>query len=172
MPQTITKTVDGQIIGATFSSAENANKAVAALEDELSIPAENIQLLIQPTKEQSHDAHLNMLIGRGFTESQARYFNDAVKNGKILVAVHGVTDPAPVIDILDQYKAEYNPNGARNVRQDVMGMTTGAAVGAVAGSVVGAAFGGPVGAAAGAAAGAVIGGGGGAAAGKAVEHNK
>jgi hypothetical protein len=42
---------------------------------------------------------------------------------KVLVAVYEVTDPAPVIDIFDKFKAEYNPNGSRNLRDDVAGMT-------------------------------------------------
>jgi hypothetical protein len=88
------------------------------------------------------------------------------------VAVYGVTDPAPVIDIFDKFKAEYNPNGSRNLREDVAGMTVGAVVGAAALGAIGAAVGGPVGAAVGGVAGAVVGGGSGAAAGKAVEHRK
>jgi hypothetical protein len=88
------------------------------------------------------------------------------------VAVFEVTDPVPVIDIFDKYKAEYNPNGSRNLREDVLGMTAGAVVGAVALGAVGAVVGGPVGAAAGLATGAVVGGGSGAAAGKAIEHRK
>jgi hypothetical protein len=88
------------------------------------------------------------------------------------VAVYGVTDPAPIIDIFDKYDADYNPNGSRNLREDVLGMTTGAVVGAAALGAVGAVVGGPVGAAAGVAVGAVVGGGSGAAAGKAVEHRK
>jgi uncharacterized membrane protein len=105
-------------------------------------------------------------------ESQALYYDKAVRNGKILVAVHNVVDPAPVIEIFDDNKAEYNPDGSRNLRQDVAGMTAGAVVGAVAGAVAGTVVGGPVGGAAGAAAGAVVGGGAGAAAGKATEHRK
>jgi hypothetical protein len=77
-----------------------------------------------------------------------------------------------MIEIFDQYKACYNPNGSRNVRQDVLGMTADMAAGAAALGTVGAVLGGPVGAATGVAAGAILGGGTGAAAGKAVEDRK
>jgi uncharacterized membrane protein len=100
------------------------------------------------------------------------YYDAAIRAGKTFVAVHEVTDPAPVIEIFDRFGAEYNPNGERNVRQDVSGLTAGAGAGAIVGGGIGLAAGGPVGAAVGAAAGAIVGGGTGAAAGKAVEHNK
>ncbi len=95
-----------------------------------------------------------------------------LREGKVLVVVYEVTDPAPVIDIFDKFKAEYNPNGSRNLREDVLGMTAGAVVGAAALGAAGAVVGGPAGAAAGGVVGAIVGGGSGAAAGKAVEHKK
>jgi hypothetical protein len=109
---------------------------------------------------------------RGFSKSQADYYDTVIRDGKVLVAVYGVTDPAPVIDIFDKFNAEYNPNGSRNVREDVVGLTAGAVVGAAALGAVGAVVGGPLGAAVGGVVGAVVGGGSGAAAGKAVEHSK
>jgi hypothetical protein len=117
-------------------------------------------------------AYLDTLTDRGFSASQAGYYDKVIRAGKILVAVFEVTDPVPVIDIFDKYKAEYNPNGSRNLREDVLGMTAGAVVGAVALGAVGAVVGGHVGSAAGLATGAVVGGGSGAAAGKAIEHRK
>jgi hypothetical protein len=172
MPETISKDLNNaQIIGGAFSSQENADRAIEAFR-EAGVPEENIQVVVQLTDGQANDAYSDALVGRGFAESQALFYDKAIKSGKILVAIHNVTDPAAIIEIFDDYKAEYNPDGSRNVREDVVGMTVGAAVGAVAGGVIGAAVGGPVGGAAGAAAGAVIGGGGGAAAGKAAEHNK
>jgi hypothetical protein len=171
MPQTIDKTATGQIIGGTFSDRENADKAVDALQ-ELGISPADIQVVVQLNEKQAKQAFTDILRERGFADSQASFYDEAIRKGKVLVAVYDVVDPAPVIDVFDKFKAEYNPNGSRNVRDDVAGMTVGAAVGAVAGGVAGAAIAGPVGAAAGAAAGAVVGGGGGAAAGKAAEHNK
>jgi len=52
--------------------------------------------------------------------------NDTVREGKILITVHNVKDPAPVIDIFNANKAEYNPDGSRNLREDVAGLTLGA----------------------------------------------
>jgi len=170
MPQTIDTTSTGQIIGGTFSNRENADKAVKALE-ELGISPANIQIVVQ-LADNPKAVYSDLLSDRGFAESQAAYYDKAIRDGKVLVAVAEVQDPAPVIDVFDKYKAEYNPDGGRNVRHDVGAMTTGAVVGAAAGAVVGTAVAGPVGTAAGAAAGAVLGGGTGAAAGKAIEHKK
>ena len=171
MPQTIDKTFQGQIIGGTFSSRQNADKAVEAFK-ELGVPNNNIQVVVQLNDKQTEEVYADILTDRGFADSQARFYDKAIREGKILVVVYDVTDPAEVIDVFDRFKAEYNPNGSRNLRDDVAGMTTGAVVGAVAGGVAGAAVAGPIGAATGGAAGAVIGGGAGAAAGKAAEHKK
>jgi hypothetical protein len=171
MPKTIDKTYEGQIIGGIFANEENAEKAVEAFE-ELDISSDDIEVIVQLEGDQAKDVYTDILSDRGFSESQALYYDKVIREGKVLVVVSEVTDPAPVIDIFDKYKAEYNPNGSRNLRDDVAGMTVGAAVGAAAGGVAGAVIGGPVGAAAGVAAGAVVGGGAGAAAGKAVEHKK
>jgi hypothetical protein len=171
MPQTIDKTFHGQIIGGIFSSRENADKAVQAFKD-MDISPDNIQEVVQLHENQVPDASTDILTDRGFSESQARYHEKCVNEGKFLVAIHEVINPAPIIDIFDKYKADYNPNGSRNLREDVLGMTAGAVVGATALGTLGAVVGGPVGAAAGLAAGVVVGGGSGAAAGKTVEHNK
>jgi hypothetical protein len=171
MPKTIDKTYEGQIIGGIFANEVNAEKAVEAFE-ELEISPDDIEIIVQLEGEQAKEVYIDILSDRGFSESQALYYDKVIREGKVLVVVSEVTDPAPVIDIFDKYKAEYNPNGSRNLRDDVAGMTVGAAVGAAAGGVAGAVLGGPVGAAAGVAAGAVVGGGSGAAVGKAVEHKK
>jgi hypothetical protein len=171
MPKTIDKTDEGQIIGGIFSNRHNADKAVEAFED-LDISPENIEVVVQLDEKLASDAYSDILSERGFSESQSRYYDKVIREGKILVAVYEVIDPAPIIDIFDKYKAEYNPNGSRNLREDVLGMTAGAVVGAAALGTLGAMVGGPVGAAAGLGAGAVVGGGSGAAAGKAVEHRK
>jgi hypothetical protein len=171
MPQTIDKTFHGQIIGGMFSDRKNADKAVEAFK-ELGVPDENIQVLLQLDSKQTEEVNSDILTERGFADSQARFYAKALREGKILVVVYNVTEPADIIDAFDRCNAEYNPNGSRNVRDDVAGMTVGAVVGAVTGGVTGAAFGGPVGAAVGGATGAVAGGGVGAAAGKAIEHKK
>jgi len=124
MTQTINKPSPSQIIGGIFSSRETADKAVKALEA-LNISPENIQEVVQLDGKQVEDTYTGILTGRGFSESQARYYDECINEGKILVAVHDVTDPAPVIDIFDRYEADYNPNGSRNLRQDVLGTPPG-----------------------------------------------
>jgi hypothetical protein len=171
MPETISKNDNRQIIGGVFSDRSNADNAVQGLR-ELGVPDANIQVVVMLKGEPAKQAYTDALVGRGIAEPQALFYDKAIRSGKILVAVHNVTDPAPVIEIFDDNKAEYNPDGSRNLRDDVAGMTAGAAVGAVAGGVAGTAVAGPLGGAVGAAAGAVVGGGAGAAAGKAVEHRK
>jgi hypothetical protein len=171
MPQTIDNTFHGQIIGGIFSKRDNADQAIEAFE-EMDISSENIREVVKLNEKQAVDAYKNILTDRGFSESQARYYDKLVRKGKILVTVHEVIDPRPIIDIFDQYQAEFNPNGSRNLREDVLGMTTGAIIGAAAFGGFGAMLGGPAGATAGAVAGAVVGAGSGAAAGKAAEHSK
>ncbi len=171
MPKTLDKTNAGQIIGGIFANEDNAEKAVKAFE-KLGISPDDIEIIVQLKGDQAENVYIDLLSDRGFSEYQAIYYGNELREGKVLVVVFEVTDPASIIDIFDKYKAEYNPNGSRNLREDVAGMTVGAAVGATAGGVAGAVIGGPVGAAVGIAAGAVAGGGAGAAAGKAAEHNK
>ena len=171
MPETISSTGNTQIIGGTFSKRENADKAIQAFR-ELGIPDQNMQVVVQLSEKDADRTYSNDLMDRGVSESQATYYDEGIRKGKTLVAVHNVINPTPVIEVFDKYGAEYNPNGSRNLRDDVVGMTTGAAVGAVALGVAGGVVAGPLGAAAGVAAGALLGGGAGAAAGKAAEHHK
>jgi len=171
MPQTINKTADLQIIAGVFSDRKKADEATVAFR-ELGVPAQDLQVILQPEKTRKVAVDVDELHERGLSEAQARYYDKAIRAGKTFIAVHNVTDPTPVIEIFDRYGAEYNPDGSRNVRDDVTGMTAGTGAGAIVGAAAGLVAGGPVGAAVGAAAGAVIGGGAGAAAGKAVEHNK
>jgi hypothetical protein len=171
MPETLSNNNNSQIIGGTFSNRENADKAVQAFR-ELGIPEQNIQVVVQLNDRQANEAYTDALVGRGVSESQALFYDKAIREGKILVAVHNVIQPTPVIEVFDRHGAEYNPDGSRNLRDDVIGMTAGAAAGAVAGGAIGTAVAGPLGTAAGAVIGAVVGGGAGAAAGKAAEHHK
>jgi hypothetical protein len=172
MPQTINKTADLQIIAGVFSDREKADKATVAFQ-EAGVPAQNIQFVVQPdTATTKTPTYVDDFQERGIAERQAVYYDKAVRDGKLFIAIYNVIDPVPIVEIFDRFGAEYNPDGSRNVRQDVAGMTAGAGAGAVIGAAAGLVAGGPVGAAAGAAAGAVIGGGAGAAAGKGIEHNK
>ena len=171
MPETISKNSNTQIIGGTFSDRTNADKALESFR-ELGVPEQNLQVVIQLDDRQADHAYADALTERGVAESQAFFYDEAIRNGKILVVVHNVIDPKVIIDVFDRYGAEFNPNGSRNLRDDVLGMTVGAVVGAAALGVAGGVVAGPLGAAAGVAAGAFVGGGAGAAAGKAAEHQK
>jgi hypothetical protein len=171
MAETISSNNVTQIIGGTFTRREQADQALQALRD-LGITEENLQVVIQLNDRQAREAYTDALAGRGIAQSQAIFYDRAVRQGKTLVVVHNVLTPQPVIDVFDRFGAEFNPDGSRNLREDVAGMTVGAAVGAAALGAAGAAVAGPVGAAAGLAAGAILGGGAGAAAGKAAEHRK
>jgi hypothetical protein len=171
MPETISKVEDLQIIGGAFSNREDAERAIAAFRN-LGVPDQNIQVVVQLDEAKADQAYTEGMVSRGFAPKQAEFYDRAIREGKTLVAVHNVVQPKPIIDVFDQYKSDFNPNGTRNVRQDVFGMTAGAAIGATALGTAGAVVAGPIGAAAGVAAGTAIGGALGAAAGKAVEHSK
>jgi hypothetical protein len=162
MAETISSNNVTQIIGGTFTRRAQADEALQAFRD-LGISEENLQVVIQLSEREAREAYTDALTGRGIAQSQAIFYDRAVRQGKTLVVVHNVINPQVIIDVFDRFGAEFNPDGSRNLREDVAGMTVGAAGAAVAG---------PIGAAAGLAAGAVLGGGVGAAAGKAVEHRK
>ena len=153
MPKTTKRWDHRQNIGGVFSDRTNADKAIQAFHD-LGVKEQDIEEVVS--------------------------LNDTVRNGKILVTVHNVKDPGPVIDIFDTNKAEYNPDGSYNFRDDVAGLTVGALAGAALGGAAGAAEGGvlgtivsgPLGTVVGSVVGAVVGGGVGAAAGEIAEHRK
>jgi len=153
MPQTTKRWDHRQNIGGVFSERANADKAIQAFRD-LGVTEQDIEEVVS--------------------------INDTTRNGKILVIVHNVKIPAPIIDIFDANNAEYNPDGSHNIREDVAGLTVGAAAGAALGGAAGAAEGGvvgavvagPVGTTVGAIVGAVVGGGLGAVAGEIAEHRK
>jgi len=88
------------------------------------------------------------------------------------LTVHNVKDAVPIVDIFDKNKAQYNPDGSHNVRNDVAGMTIGAVAGAAAGGATGTFIAGHAGATIGAGVGAIVGAGVGAAAGEIAEHRK
>ena len=171
MPQTIDRTFNGQIIGGTFTDRESADKAVAAFL-ETGVPRSDIQTVVQFAEKPEDGVYRDILTDRGSTESQAAYYDKEIRDGKILVVVYNIIEPSKVIDVFDRFGADYNPDGSRNLRDDVLGMTTGALVGAAVGGAVGTVAAGPLGGAAGAAAGALVGAGSGAAVGKGSEHNK
>jgi hypothetical protein len=171
MPQTIEKTFHGQIIAGTFLKRDDVEVAIMDFREAGVFPSD-IQVLPLTDEKNDKDIYSEILSARGFSGTQALYYEKEIHDGKILVAVHSVTEPHIIIDIFNKNCAEFNPNGSRNVREDVVGMTAGAAAGAVAGGTAGAVAGGPIGAAVGAATGAIVGATAGASMGKALEHRK
>jgi hypothetical protein len=145
MPETISKSRNRRTIGGVFASRDNADKAIEAFLH-AGVSEEDIHMIVS--------------------------INDTVRAGRVRVDVHNVKDPAPIIEIFDNHKAEYNLDGSRNFRHDVAGLTIGTAAGATSGGVTGTFVAGPVGTAVGAATGAVVGGGLGSVIGKAREHLK
>jgi uncharacterized membrane protein len=145
MPETINKSRKRQAIAGVFLRQYNADKAVQAFRSS-GISERDIHVVVS--------------------------LFDSIRDGKILVTVHNVVDPGSVIEIFDSHRADYNLDGSRNIRQDVAGLTVGAAMGATAGGATGTFVAGPIGAVIGATAGAVVGGGVGAAVGKFAEHLK
>ena len=145
MPETISKSRNRRTIGGVFATRDNADKAIEAFLH-AGVAEEDIHVIVS--------------------------INDTVRAGRVRVDVHNVKDPAPIIEIFDTHKAEYNLDGSRNFRQDVAGLTMGTAAGATSGGVTGTFVAGPLGTAVGAATGAVVGGGLGSVIGKAKEHRK
>jgi uncharacterized membrane protein len=145
MPETINKTNRHQAIGGVFTNRHDADAAVEAFH-RLGIADANIHVVVS--------------------------LNDNIREGKVLVTIHHVEDAAAVIEIFDANKADCNLDGSRNVRQDVAGLTMGAALGATAGGATGTVLTGPIGTVIGAATGAFVGASLGAAIGKVAEHLK
>ena len=145
MPETISKSRNRRTIGGVFATRDNADKAIEAF-FQAGVLEEDIHVIIS--------------------------INDTIRAGRVRVDVHNVKDPAPIIEIFDNHKADYNLDGSRNFRQDVAGLTVGTAAGATAGAVSGTFVAGPVGTTVGAATGAVVGAGLGSVLGKAKEHLK
>src|SRR6201992_4379007 len=98
MPQTINKTADSQIIAGVFSDREKADKAIVAFQ-EAGVPSQNIQFIVQPEKQTNATTYVDDFQGRGIAERQAAYYDKAIRDGKLFVAVYNVIDPAPVVEI-------------------------------------------------------------------------
>jgi type II secretory pathway component PulC len=105
MPQTITKTYEGRLLGGIFSNCEYTQRAIDAFKG-LSMSETNIQI-VQLSSMLDKDPYTDYLVRLGFVRSQARFYDKALQEGRILVALYQVTDPNPIIKIFDQYKAKY-----------------------------------------------------------------
>ncbi len=151
-------TENRKVVGARFSQAEEAQKAVDELVQE-GFSMDNITLLQLFKPKVDSNTRREYLTKTGYNEADVVYLNLEVEKGKTLVSVSGISDAdsASVIQILNKNGSQYNPDGSRNVRDDVVGMTTGAAIGAAIGAVVGGPIGAAVGVVAGGAAGGAVG---------------
>jgi len=156
---------DLNVVGALFEDNHNANEAVQELIEE-GFSNYDITVDVKLSDKDQKKAFKASLKAKGYEDPDQLYFEKAVEEGKTLVSVTNVPKKKvpTVIEILNKHGAHYNPDGSRNVRDDVVGMTTGAIVGAAVGAVVA----GPVGAAAGF----VLGGGAGGAVGSSMEHSE
>jgi len=114
-PTTATPSPGARIIGATFAERTDAGEAVQALE-EFGISPIKIQVVVQLNAHAKPDLYTAILADRGFAREEARHFDQLIHEGRTLVAVYDVVDPAPVIDILDHYHADLNPATAPNLR--------------------------------------------------------
>ena len=111
------KAYEGQMIGGIFTNRDDADGAIGALE-ELEVSSDDIEEFVQLDHTQSKEAHNEILSEGGLSKSQAIYYDKLVREGNILLVVYNVTDPSPAIDVFDEYKEQYNPNGSRNLRED------------------------------------------------------
>lgn len=143
------------MVAALFKSNDDANKAIQELTEE-GYYKENISLTLKLDEEDKKKARKEALKAKGFEDPDTLYLLKAVEEGDSLVTVLHVTEKqtGEVVKIFNENGSHYNPDGDRNIRQDVVGMSAGAVVGGVVGALIA----GPVGAAAGTAVGASIGG--------------
>lgn len=175
MPET-TQNQDGlYTIRGVFSDRQNAERAISAFQA-LGLPERDIRMTAQLEEIQREGRSEQLVPGSNDKaldgNPPAAHYDKVIRVGKTMIALHNVVDPKPVIDVFDQTGSDLNPDGSRNVRQDVFGMTAGAAITATALGTAGAVVAGPAGVVAGASAGTVVGGALGAAVGKVIEHNK
>ena len=96
MPKTISKNDTTQIIGGVFTDRSKAEYATTKL-NQLGYSTDDIQTVVLLNDKQAEGAYRDALVGRGVAESQALFYERAVREGKILLAVHNVTEPAPTV---------------------------------------------------------------------------
>lgn len=69
MPQTIIKTNEGRSTGKIFSHRENAANAIKVFQE----------LVVLMDEKQAKDAYINLMVGRGFSESQSLYYDKTLR---------------------------------------------------------------------------------------------
>ncbi|MES2309464.1 MAG: glycine zipper domain-containing protein [Verrucomicrobiota bacterium] len=153
MAQTSQNYVGKKIVGGVFKNYDDANDAVAELLKQ-GYSNHEIGVLFQTESNESQASRREALHSVGYDHWDQVYLDKEIEAGRTLVSVTNVSPDktGDVVQILNRFGSHYNPDGSRNVRDDVVGMTTGAAIGAAAGV-----FTGPIGMAIGALTGAAIG---------------
>lgn len=141
-------------VGALFDDAEDAQRAAEKLA-EAGFPRRHIVVSTEQYLKDAPETRHEALRAGGYIEEDVLYFDKELVNGKTLVSVANVPESqcGTVIRILNENGSHYDPDGTRNMRDDVMGMTTGAAIGAALGAMLG----GPIGMAVGEVGGGVVG---------------
>lgn len=142
-------------VGALFTNPDDAERAVKDLLAE-GFSRNDIFVSTQQYLKDVPEVRQQALREGGYVEEDVLYFDKELAEGKTLVSVSHVRDEqcGAVIHILNKNGSHYDPDGTRNVRDDVVGMTTGAVIGAAMGALLG----GPIGAAVGEVGGGIIGG--------------
>lgn len=142
-------------VGALFDERDNAEKAAEELA-KAGFARRNIVISTQHHLKDDPEARRKALSDDGYVEEDVLYFDKELVAGRTLVSVSNVPESqcGTVIRILNENGSHYDPDGTRNMRDDVVGMTTGAAVGAALGGMLG----GPIGFAMGEVGGAAVGG--------------
>lgn len=141
-------------VGALFDNTDDANRAVKELKDQ-GFSSRNIRTTILDDRQKPSVVPEDIFHRSGYSDRRIRFFKDGLLGGKVMVTVFNVPEELSgvVIHICNENGSQYDPDGSRNVRDDVVGMTTGALAGAALGALVA----GPLGAAAGEVGGGLIG---------------
>ncbi len=141
-------------VGALFDNTGDANMAVKALKEQ-GFSSRNIRMTILDDRQKPLIVPEDLFRHSGYSARHIRYFKDGLLGGKVMVTIFNVPEDLTgvAIHILNENGSQYDPDGSRNVRDDVLGMTTGALAGAALGALVA----GPIGAAAGEVGGGIIG---------------
>jgi hypothetical protein len=96
------------LIGGVFANRANAQKAAYSLRL-LGIKHDDIQVVVRLTDMIDPGDFETALVNRGFTESRARFFETALRRGKIFISVHNIHDTAPITEIFERNSADYFP---------------------------------------------------------------
>jgi hypothetical protein len=95
-------------IGGVFTDRNSAQKAAHSLRL-LGIKHDDMQIVVRLNEILDPGVFESALVNRGFSESNARFFESSLRGGKIFIAVHNIDDAAPVTEIFERNSADYCP---------------------------------------------------------------